>query len=303
VHLDTALLDLAALQGGIIRADQALALGMTRAAIARRVKTGRWCLIARSTYRLINMADALSRTRAAVASLPGAVTSHETAAEIHSIPYVERGMAVVTVHSQTTHFFPDVVVHRSHDLNPDHIELINDLRVTTLARTFVDLAALLRSRHLSTILDDLIASGRVTIEDVQAVVSTVARRGKPGSATLRKLVEQRWSIPNTRASRLEVLGLTALRDALLPEPKLEHPTPWDPHKRFDAAYPEQRLAIEWDSRRWHTQVEAFQKDRKRDRLATIHGWRLLRFTWDDLAERPGEVVDTVARLLGEFGNQ
>jgi hypothetical protein len=30
----------------------------------------------------------------------------------------------------------------------------------------------------------------------------------------------------------------------------------------------------------------------------VHGWRLLRFTWKDLRDRPSEVAETVARALG-----
>ncbi len=221
---DALLLDLAVRQGGVIREEQALTRGLSKGAIFHRLKTGQWRRVARSTYRLIGMSDGLSRTRAAVTSLPGAVASHETAAEIHSIPHVRRGMAVVTVHSQTTHSFPDVVVHRSHDLSPDHIDLFDDLPVTNLPRTIVDLAALLRRRHLAMILDDLIASKRVTIDDVQGVASIVIRRGKPGSAVLRGLIEERRSMPNSNASRLEISGLATIRDALLPEPEMEYST-------------------------------------------------------------------------------
>jgi very-short-patch-repair endonuclease len=84
----------------------------------------------------------------------------------------------------------------------------------------------------------------------------------------------------------------------LPEPRLEFSIPWDPERRFDAAYPAARLAIEWDSRRWHELSDAFSRDRERDRQSLLHGWRVLRFTWVDVTERPTEVVETVRSLLG-----
>lgn len=297
MHTDKSILDLAAMQGGVIRKDQALEHGMTARMIGRRVRAGRWQAVARSVYRLIDMPEPSSLLRAAVAGLPGAVVSHESAAEALSIPYVRRGLAVVSVHSQTTHSFPGVTVHRCHDLDQSHIAPVFGLPVTTRARTLIDLAALLRQSHLSAILDDQLARKLLTVETLEQTAAGVWRRGKPGSASLRVLLAERLDSPNQSASRLELLGLDVLRDANLPDPAVEYPIPWEENRRFDAAYPDARLAIEWDSRRWHTQVEAFEKDRHRDRQAVLHGWRIVRFTWDDLTSRPGEMAGTVRQLL------
>jgi len=299
MQTDKRILNLAAGQGGVIRKDQALDYGMTVDMIRRRVRTGRWQSIARSVYRIFDMTDPMDRLRAAIAGLPDAVVSHESAAEMLSIPRVWRGLAVVTVHSRTTHSFPDVTIRRCRDLDESHIATIDGLPVTTMARTIVDLAALLRPRHLASIVDDLLASKKVTVSEVQDVASSVLRRGKPGSTSLRTVLGERAESPNENASRLELLGLDVLRSSQLPDPLLEYPIPWEEQRRFDAAYPDEKLAIEWDSRRWHTQVEAFERDRRRNRLATLHDWRLVRFTWDDLTTRPGEVAETVRSLLAK----
>ena len=299
MQTDKLILDLAAGQGGVIRKDQALARGMSEGMIIKRIRSGQWRPLARSVYRIFDMLDPANRIRAAVAGLPDAVVSHESAAEMLSIPRVWRGLAVVTVHSRTTHSFPDVTIHRCHDLDESHIATIDGLPVTTMARTIVDLAALLRPRHLSAIVDDLLAAKKVTVSDVQDVASTVLRRGKPGSTSLRTVLAERAESPNENASRLELLGLDVLRSFQLPDPLLEYPIPWDENRRFDAAYPDEKVAIEWDSRRWHTQVEAFERDRRRDRLATLHDWRLVRFTGDDLTTRPGDVAETVRSLLAK----
>ncbi|NIA25904.1 MAG: hypothetical protein GWP04_10105 [Gammaproteobacteria bacterium] len=299
MQTDKLILDLAAGQGGVIRKDQALERGMTVGKIRKRVHSGQWQSLARSVYRIFDMTDSVNRIRAAIAGLPDAVVSHESAAEMLSIPLVRRGLAVVTVHSQTTHSFPGVTIHRCHDLDPCHIATIDNLPVTTAARTIVDLAALLHPRHLAAILDDLLASKQLTVPEVQEVASAVSRRGKPGSASLRTVLAERADSPNENASRLELLGFEVLRSSQLPDPMIEYPIPWAEDRRFDAAYPHAKLAIEWDSRRWHTQVEAFERDRRRDRLATLHGWRLVRFTWDDLTTRPAEVAETVRRLLAK----
>jgi hypothetical protein len=50
------------------------------------------------------------------------------------------------------------------------------------------------------------------------------------------------------------------------------------------------LAIEVDGWAWHHDVERFRRDRQRQNALVLAGWTVLRFTWHDLTQRPGEVV-------------
>jgi very-short-patch-repair endonuclease len=290
-------LRLAARQGGIIRLDQALDSGISPSAISRRVRTGEWNRVARSVYRLIAMDDAPNRLRAAIAALPNAVVSHESAAEVHALPRLRRGLAVVTVHSRTTHSFPGVTVHRTRDLQGDQIADVAGLPTTTPERTIVDLAASLHPRHLEAVIDDLATDRRLDIEELCSVADQIARRGKAGSTALRAILSERSAEGMNAASRLERLGMAILRNPALPEPQIEYPAPWDPSKRLDVAYPEALIGIEWDSRRWHSQAAAFQQDRDRDRRALLAGWRVFRFTWQDVTERPYVIVSTILAAL------
>jgi hypothetical protein len=203
---------------------------------------------------------------------------------------------VVSTHSQTTHFFPGVVVRRTHDLDIDDVVALSELPTTTAPRTIVDLAAVVSPRHLEAIVDESIAAGVVMIEDLLAVRDRITRRGKPGMKALRGVLDHRAPGP-ARGTGLERRGAALLVEAGLPEPEYEYSIPWEEGHRFDAAYSYHRLAIEWDSVRWHTQLDAFQRDRERDRAAQLRGWRVLRFTWYDVSERPDHVVETVCAAL------
>jgi hypothetical protein len=288
---------LAAAQGGIVRTEQALECGMSARQVQYRVQTGTWARLFRGVFRIFDMADTRDRLRAAVAALPTATVSHQSAAEIHAIPSVRRGLAVVTVHTQTTHAFPAVKVHRNHDLDPSHVMTRDGLPVTTVCRTIIDLAAVLTASHVESIVDDLLAAKRLTVPELGEAVALVSRRGKPGSTSLHELLALRRDEPDPSATPLERRGFEVLHDGGLPAPIREYRMPWNESHRFDAAYPEARLAIEWDSRRWHTQVSAFETDRRRDRQAAAHGWRVLRFTWQDVSSRSADVVNTVRRAL------
>ncbi len=276
--------------------DQAIGCGFTRGQIDQRVRDGRWRSLGRSGYIVLEMPGAMNLVRAAVATLPNAVVSHEAAAELHNLPKLRRGTASVLVHSRTTHVFPDVVVRRCHDLDPSHVVDVDELPVTSIPRTIVDLSPLLTSRHLRAVLESTVADQRVRIDDVRTVVDQVARRGKPGIRKIRWILDERDAGPRD-GTPLERIGAKVLREGGIAEPRFEYPIPWNPIRRFDVAFPKERLAIEWDSRRWHELIEAFSRDRERDRQALLHGWRVVRFTWVDVTRHPEDVVDTVRRLL------
>ncbi len=293
---DRVLTEIAVEQGGAVRHDQVRSCGFTKGQIDQRVRDGRWRPLGRFGYRIVDMSGSMNLVRAAVATLPNAVASHDSAAEVHEIPKLRRGLATVLVHSRTTHFFPGVVVHRCHDLREEHIVEVAGLAVTSVPRTIVDLAPFLTRRHVAAVLESVIAEQRIGIAAVERVVEQVARRGKPGIRKIRSILDDRRPGPRN-GSPLERRGADALRVGGLPEPRFEYPIPWDPDRRFDAAFPVERLAIEWDSRRWHELADAFARDRERDRQALLHGWRVVRFTWTDVTDHPSEVVDTVQRLL------
>lgn len=67
----------------------------------------------------------------------------------------------------------------------------------------------------------------------------------------------------------------------------------------DLAFPRLKLAIEVDGRAWHTSAERFQLDRTRQNRLVNAGWLVLRFTWDDLANRPRYVIATLRATLAQ----
>jgi predicted transcriptional regulator of viral defense system len=293
---NTALMNFAAAHGGIVTPDLLRELGLDQNAILGRVRRHGWISMGRGCYQLFPPRDYRDVLTVAVTVLERAVISHESAAEVHEFSRVPSGRAVVTVHSRTTHDFGDLEVHRAHDLDPDHITYLSELPVTTVERTVVDLAASRSPAHVGAIVDDLFARGRLDIEELGRVANAVARRGKPGTVTMREVLEARVGSAHPQ-SELERRARELLVSAGLPLPVAEYPIPWAERRRFDDAYPEQRLAIEWDSRRYHGQLAAFEADRERDRSARLHGWTVIRFTWADVHERPFQLVETVRQLL------
>ena len=245
---------------------------------------------------MLAMESQIDRVRAAIAVLPSAVVSHSSAAFFHGIGSAPKLPPTVTVHSSTTHQFPGVLVVRCRDLVEAHITRRSGVPVTTPARTIVDLAARLPIVHVESILDDAVAARLTTVALVSDVLSAVARRGKPGVATMRAVLEDRTAGEHPR-SVLEARTHRLLSGAGIRNYVTEFPIPWSPRQRFDIAFIDEMVAVELDSRRWHQQSNAFQSDRNRDRDAVVNGWRLLRFTWSDVHERPHHVLRTIRTVV------
>lgn len=175
--------------------------------------------------------------------------------------------------------------------------LAEGLPVTTPERTIVDLAATTREALLDRIVSFAVADGLVDLPRLEKLFVSLARKGKPGVRRLRRILE--LSNQASPESELEVRFLEIIRRSSLPLPTSQFPAPWlaPIEGRVDFAYPEARLLIEVDGRRWHSDEAAFMRDRQRDNLAQLAGWRTLRFTWKDLTTRPTYVVATIRKIL------
>jgi very-short-patch-repair endonuclease len=93
--------------------------------------------------------------------------------------------------------------------------------------------------------------------------------------------------------------LTQLLTAGLPEPQVEVPVCPGRRWKFDFAYPEIFLAIEFEGGTWtggrHVRGKGYENDARKYNEATIRGWRVLRFTADMV--KSGEALATIERLF------
>ena len=58
-----------------------------------------------------------------------------------------------------------------------------------------------------------------------------------------------------------------------------------------------RLIVEVDGRDVHTTRRAFNADRRRDQRLVLLGWRVVRFTWQQVMSEPDYVAATLRGLL------
>lgn len=102
-------------------------------------------------------------------------------------------------------------------------------------------------------------------------------------------------------SVLERKFAAAWRMAGGPEPVREHRFAAGRRFRFDFCWPDKMVAVELEGGIWtgggHTRGAGYRENCEKYNLAAIQGWRVLRYTVNDLDERPVVVVEEVKSLL------
>jgi hypothetical protein len=239
-----------------------------------------------------------ARLVGATLSVPKAVGSFEAAGRLLRMPCVETADVVITVPRGSNHRIDGVRVHEATDLPARDVCRRWGIDITTRERTMCDLGRVLGSNDLRTVYNDQFHRGLVTLPGVYGVFYRYARRGRPGIANVRDVLDRYGPGFVVPESELEQRTLDLLATAGLPAPQGQVSlTFWDQLLgRVDFAYVEERIIIEVDGRLFHG-PEVFESDRERDNAAGLAGWRVLRFTWRMVTERPEYVIGTVTEAL------
>ncbi len=183
-------------------------------------------------------------------------------------------------------------------LAPDEIMEYDGVRLTTPARTWLDLAS------MRNVVDDLVVAGdylvnshgedfpfpRDPICSVQGLRDMINRH--PGLRGIRKAREAMDLIRVGADSAPESRMRLALVAAGLPEPVLNHVVRGDaglPVLWPDAAYPGHRIALQYDGEH-HAREDQYQRDIERAEVSARYGWHEVRISKNDLrGDRPGVV--------------
>ncbi|GAA1848804.1 type IV toxin-antitoxin system AbiEi family antitoxin domain-containing protein [Pseudonocardia ailaonensis] len=276
-------------QDGVLSLDQALACGLSRRTVERRVAAHRWVRLHPRVY-LVRSVDLRTPGRIRAASLwlgPEATVWGPAAAVWHGLLDDIPDLTVdVTVPVRRHHAAPAGVRIRRRDLGEAGRCRLRDIWVTTVPMTVLETSARLRdgAAFLDRALQRHVPFGEV----VQAHRRML---GAHGSARAGELLIAAADRANSGAER-KLLRL--LCDAGITGWVLGNPfPPWT----IDLSFPEVRLAIEFDGWAWHTTPDRFVNDRRKGNALVGAGWTLLRFTWRDIVDRPAVVVDQIRRAL------
>jgi very-short-patch-repair endonuclease len=234
---------------------------------------------------------ALRARAAARVLLPGAVVAGASAAVLWGVDLAGPGDDVELVLPPGSHArrVSGVRVRRA-ALDPDDIRVQRRVRLTAPAATAVRVAGFLPADEAVVALDRLVVAGVVGLD---AVRERAARRGGASPRARAACARADGLAESPQETRVRLL----LDSGRLPAPVAQHVVRDEDGfvARVDFAWPDRRVALEYDGA-WHGDRAQPSRDRRRLNRLQAAGWRVVFVTAADLY-RPAQLLATVAAAL------
>lgn len=281
---------------------QLLDLGFSAEGVRSRTRRSRLFRVHHSVYSLVPPDHLTVKGRwmaAVLACGSGAVLSHRSAAALHQIRRTERAKIEVTVPRRSVRAHEGLQVHRSITLAEADVTLVDGIPCTTVARTLVDLAAVLPRRPVERAFDQ---AEMEEILDVRAVLDQLRRNpNRRGTGKIRSILAEHYIGKTATVNDLEEAMYALCRRVAIPLPEVNQ---WvdlgdgEPPIKADFLWREQRVIVETDGVRSHGTRQARQRDPRRDQRAIVAGWCPVRTTGNQVYFRPRELEQVLLRLVG-----
>ena len=287
-------------QRGLITLAQARSAGISRRGLQWRLKSGRWLKILPGVFAVAEPDDPWLQSLEAVRLWTAdGIIMGLAAAGLWGFDGVAQGAVEVGTATRKRH--PDIVVH--HDMSFANEDLIRQrgLLTTTPSRTLIDISGVVTESELAQALDSALRRGLTFVSLIRSRLDAIGTRGRSGTGTLQTLLASRELGSGLTESPLEVKVEQVLRRAGLdpPERQFTIKGPDGTTVRLDFAWPEQKVGIEADGFRWHTDFERWQQDAHKHNILQEMDWKIVRATHRSLRDRPDALPRQVRALLGQ----
>jgi len=271
--IDSTIARIAADHNRVVSWRHLVAAGVNSDAIRHRLEIGRLYRIHHGVYLLeppIEASRLTLLTAAVHACAPNAFLSHQSAAELWQLAPQRAGPIHVTVVGRNPGTRRQRLrIHRSTTLTRKDVRSRRRVPATSPTRTIRDLAPALDR------------------DELELMVATAHRLGLVSG-------NQLAADPSFTRSKAEQLLLSLVRKANLPNPRTNARILG---YEVDFLWPKQRLIVEIDGFEFHADRRSFERDRARDAKLIAAGYRVIRFTWRALRERPFETIARIAQAL------
>jgi very-short-patch-repair endonuclease len=194
----------------------------------------------------------------------------------------------------------DTKVHRVEGFGKQLTTLRLPYRVTTVAQTVADCSGGLDARWIGAMVDSALVQRRAYLNPI---ISTFLGQPpeRPGMSRLGEVLRRRVGMDVLPQSVLESMALELIK-RLPVTLALQHPIVLPNGKTIhvDFAFPDHKLALEFDGYENHADEWAFRNDRSRDVDSFIaDGWNTLRFTWNDVNHCPDYTLKRISDALAQ----
>ncbi len=300
--MDEALGRLAATQEGVFTVEQIADCGLSPSGTWNRTQSGRLYRVHARVYSLSPPA-LLSREgrwlAAVLACGPGAVLSHRSAAALHGLRPTDRSGIDVTIPHRSSRKHEGVDVHRSTTLTAQDVTIVQGIPCTTIARTILDIAEVIRQRQLERVFDQAEQEEVLNFDALQEQIDRNPTRA--GANRIRAMMENRTVGVGVPWSKLERDFKAMIAAAGLPIPLVNQfvlPGDGEPAIRPDFYWPAHGVIVQTDGWKSHRTWWAFQNDRRNDQRLIAAGYQVIRITYKQIQEEADRLVALISTMLG-----
>ena len=281
-------------QSGVIRRSQLLASGLSSDQVKHLRRRGLLINTAHAgVYRAAGAPDTPGAQAWAAVLGTRAVLSYLSAAAWWGLPVEQDGRIHVTRRARQRLLTHKLVrIHRTL-LAPEAVTTRFGLLVTTRTETLLDCLGWLSVPAARNLLDRAFQQLWLAPGDIERRLDE--QPGRWGNKQLARLLRESRPGAEAESERrlqrlLEQAGITGWKG--------NYPIVVAGRRfRLDVAFPGLRLDVEVDGWAYHRTKEQRQADAERDNLLTQAGWRVLRFTWEDVRDRPDYVLGMIRSVL------
>lgn len=288
------LAELAERQYGVVSREQLRSLGYSDDEIDGAAAAGRLHRVHRGAYAVGHTyLSTHGRCLAAVLACGSqAVLSHSSAAWLWDL-FPTCSLPIHVTVPTRGHRVRAIRLHHAPAIDGDDRAIHEQIPVTALPRTLLDMAATVRPRQLERMIE---RSEQLGVFDLPAVDSLLGRiKGHHGCGRLRRALRA-YSDPAFTRSELERHFLELVRRAGLPRPSVNV---FIAGCELDIYWQEERFAVELDSWEYHRTRAAFERDRVRQEDLKLAGIEMTRVTATRVRLEPEAVIARLRKLLAQ----
>ena len=291
---DVALAALAAAQFGVVTSSQLADLGFSSSAISRMVASGRLIRLYRGVYA-VGHSRLIPRGRwlaAVLACGDEALLSHREAAALLEVRRSERSRVDVTTPNRSRSGQRGIQLHAVRRLHADEVAEIDGIRVTTIARTLLDLCDVISPVQVRRAFEQAERMGELDYRALNLVAERA--KGRPALKVFVPLIAEDHREAAKAKSDLEARFLDLIRSHDLPMPTVNGIVGGF---EVDAHWPGTKLIVELDSWAYHRGKRSFHGDRAKWLDLRSQGFDVLTITDPLLRSQPSQIADEIRDVV------
>jgi hypothetical protein len=277
---------------------QALKAGFSRTTIRRRLRSGLWTEVDTRVYRIATGTGITAQaTLMARVLATRSIASGLSAAALYGlVPFPREPTVTVRRNARSSRSVP---VCTTNSLADSDITRVDGVPATTPTRTLIDVAAMMPRERYEDLFDRAVVTRVVQLHRLERRARELWAPRRSGCARVLELIAARHPDVSRVRSEMEARVLRIVDELGLPRPEVNFRVVTGGEVRYiDLAWPEHKVAVEFDGFLPHSTRRVFDEDRIRQNDLVADEWRVFRLTKTALDRNARAAFAPIARLVG-----